>query len=93
GCTYAVIGAAAAALAAVVAAAPPGVVEAAAGLALLGTLVASLSAALDGTERVEAPGVTFLVAASGFSVLGVGAAFWALLAGLLVRAVLPRPTR
>jgi benzoate membrane transport protein len=32
--------------------------------------------------------VTFLVAASGLSFLSIGAAFWALLAGLLVRAVL-----
>lgn len=31
--------------------------------------------------------VTFLVAASGISVLGIGAAFWALLAGLLVRRI------
>jgi benzoate membrane transport protein len=92
GWTYVVIGAVAAGLAVVVAAAPPGVVETAAGLALLGTLVASLSSAFDGTERPEATGVTFLVAASGLSVLGVGAAFWALAAGLLVRTVLPRPT-
>jgi benzoate membrane transport protein len=32
--------------------------------------------------------MTFLVAASGLSFLGIGAAFWALLAGLLVREVL-----
>jgi benzoate membrane transport protein len=32
--------------------------------------------------------VTFLVAASGFAVFGIGAAFWALVAGLLVRGVL-----
>ena len=31
-----------------------------------------------------------LVAASGISVLGIGAAFWALLAGLLVRWVTVR---
>jgi benzoate membrane transport protein len=32
--------------------------------------------------------VTFLVAASGIAVLGVSAAFWALVAGLVVRTVL-----
>jgi benzoate membrane transport protein len=32
-----------------------------------------------------------LVAASGTVIGGVGAAFWALLAGLVVRAVLTRP--
>ena len=32
--------------------------------------------------------VTFLIAASGVSILGIGSAFWALLVGLIVRAVL-----
>lgn len=35
-----------------------------------------------------AASVTFLVAASGLSIAGIGAAFWALAAGLLVRWVL-----
>ena len=34
-----------------------------------------------------------MVAASGLTFLGIGAAFWALVAGLLVRAVLPRAGR
>ena len=32
--------------------------------------------------------VTFLVTASGLSLLGVGAAFWGLVAGVIVRVVL-----
>jgi benzoate membrane transport protein len=32
--------------------------------------------------------VTFLVAASGVAILGISAAFWALVVGLIVRAVL-----
>ncbi|NYD56043.1 benzoate membrane transport protein [Nocardioides marinisabuli] len=86
--TYLVLAAGAAGLTALVTAAPDGVVQSAAGLALLGTLAASLSDALaDAHERVAA--VTCLVvAASGVTVLGVGAAFWALVAGLVVRAVL-----
>ncbi|MEQ4548455.1 benzoate/H(+) symporter BenE family transporter, partial [Nocardioides kribbensis] len=63
-------------------------VPAAAGLALLGTFAASASDALGASEEREAAAVTFLVAASGVVVLGVGAAFWALLAGLGVRAAL-----
>jgi benzoate membrane transport protein len=64
------------------------VIQAAAGLALLGTLASALSEALaDPTER-ESAVVTFVVAASGVAVLGVGAAFWALAAGLVVRAVI-----
>ncbi|NYG55900.1 benzoate/H(+) symporter BenE family transporter [Nocardioides perillae] len=81
-------------LAAAVVAAPAGVVESAAGLALLGTLAASLREALEEeAERVPAV-VCLLVAASGGAVLGIGTAFWALVAGLLVRGVLRagRPT-
>jgi benzoate membrane transport protein len=32
--------------------------------------------------------ITFLVAASGVALLGISAAFWALIAGLVVRGVL-----
>ena len=61
-----------------------------AGLALLGTLASSLAGALTATQGREAAAITFVVAASGISFLGVGAAFWALAAGLAVRALLPR---
>jgi len=36
--------------------------------------------------------VTFLIAASGVGILGIGSAFWALLVGLIVRAVLQGTT-
>ena len=84
GC-YLVLAAAASALSALVDAAPGGVIQAAAGLALLGTLASSLSEALDDPSERESAVVTFIVAASGITVLGVGAAFWALVAGLVVR--------
>ncbi|MET3932040.1 benzoate membrane transport protein [Arthrobacter sp. OAP107] len=88
GLAYLILGAFSAGLAALVAAAPPGVLEAVAGLALLGTLAGSAASALaEPGERTGAV-VTFLVAASGLSFLGIGAAFWALLAGLLVREAL-----
>jgi benzoate membrane transport protein len=70
--------------------APPDVVSAVAGLALLGTLSSALASALSTAEGREAPAITFVVAASGLTFLGIGAAFWALAAGLLVYAVLPR---
>jgi benzoate membrane transport protein len=72
-----------------VSAAPPDVIGAVAGLALLGTLSASLAGALSVPEGREAAAITFVVAASGLTFAGIGAAFWALAAGLLVRAVLP----
>ena len=88
GLAYLLLGAFSAGLAALVAAAPAGVLEAVAGLALLGTLAGSAASALaEPGERTGAV-VAFLVAASGLTFLGIGAAFWALLAGLLVREVL-----
>jgi benzoate membrane transport protein len=88
GWAYLVLALLAAALTTFVSAAPADVTGAVAGLALLGTLSASLAGALSATEGREAAAITFVVAASGLSFLGIGAAFWALVAGLLVRAVL-----
>ena len=86
--TYLVLAAGTGALTALVSAAPDGVVQSAAGLALLGTLAAALGDALsEEHERLPAAGC-LVVAASGVSVLGVGAAFWALVAGLVLRAIL-----
>jgi benzoate membrane transport protein len=79
-----------------VSAAPPQAVGTVAGVALLGTLAASLHGALSGgepsgTPRREPAAVTFVVAASGTVFLGIGCAFWALAAGLAVRALLAVP--
>lgn len=92
GLAYLVLAAFSAALVAVVNQAPPGMLEAVAGLALLGTLASAVSAALADPEDRIAPAVTFLMAASGLAFAGIGSAFWALLAGLVVRRALqPRP--
>jgi benzoate membrane transport protein len=83
-----VLAALAGALTTLVAAAPDGVVQSAAGLALLGTLATSLGDALaEESERLPAA-ACLVVAASGLTVLGIGAAFWALVAGLVLRLVL-----
>ncbi|MCL3818088.1 benzoate/H(+) symporter BenE family transporter [Aeromicrobium wangtongii] len=92
--TYLVLAVASAALAALVAVAPAGVIATVAGLALLGTLADALSSALTESAGREAAAITFLVAASGISALGIGSAFWALVAGLVVHLVLDlRPAR
>lgn len=78
------------ALATLISIASPDVVGAVAGLALLGTLASSLAGALGSLGEREAAAITFVVAASGTTFLGVGSAFWALLAGLGVRAVTGR---
>ncbi|TLM86636.1 benzoate/H(+) symporter BenE family transporter [Pseudarthrobacter sp. NamE2] len=94
GLAYLVLAAFSAALVTLVNAAPAGMLEAVAGLALLGTLAAAVSASLADSEDRIAPSVTFLMAASGLAFAGVGSAFWALLAGLVVRwLLLPVPGR
>ena len=86
------LGVAATAVTTVAVAAPDGVLETVAGLALLGTFAASAAAALADPDHREAAAVTFVVAASGYTLGGVGAAFWSLVAGALVLAV-TRPGR
>ncbi len=82
------LGVASAAFGALVLLAPAGVLPAVAGLALLTTFAASLQAALiEPGERIPAV-VAFATAASGVAIAGVSAAFWALIAGLVVRALL-----
>ncbi|HWL01656.1 MAG TPA: benzoate/H(+) symporter BenE family transporter, partial [Microbacteriaceae bacterium] len=82
------LGIASAAFVAIVLLAPVGVVAAVAGLALIATLGSSISQAMEEpAERIPAV-ATFLVAASGIAVGGISAAFWALVVGVVVRAVL-----
>ncbi|WP_253182700.1 benzoate/H(+) symporter BenE family transporter [Arthrobacter sp. SW1] len=88
GLAYLVLAAFSAALVAVVAAAPQGLLEAVAGLALLGTMASAIASALAVAEERISASVTFLLAASGLSVAGIGAAFWALVAGIVIRWVL-----
>jgi benzoate membrane transport protein len=80
-----------------IAASPPLLVEAVAGLALLGTLGTALSAALVDDAQREAATITFVVGASGMAALGIGGSFWGLVAGIAflgmqrVRAQTARP--
>lgn len=60
---------------------PPVLIEAVAGLALLGALAGALSSAVSEPDRREAAAITFVVTAAGIGFLGIGAAFWGLLAG------------
>lgn len=83
GTFYLVIGLFGATVAAVFAAFPRELVVAIAGIALLGTIGSSLAAALrDETSRDPAL-ITFLVTASGVAIVGIGSAFWGLLAGVI----------
>lgn len=81
GLTYIAFGLTAAAATAFLATSPPILIEAVAGLALLGAFAAAIVNAMRDERDREAAAVTFLVTASGLSFLGVGGAFWGLLAG------------
>jgi benzoate membrane transport protein len=71
-----------------VAASPPVLIEAVAGLALLGTLATALSSSLAVDDDRLPAIVTFVATASGVTFFGIGAAFWGLVAGGAVMAVL-----
>jgi benzoate membrane transport protein len=86
GWTYLVLGLVSTPLTAYVGLAPPEVIGTVAGLALLGTLASALHGALSAPDGREAVTITFVIAASGAVIGGVGAAFWGLVAGLAVRA-------
>lgn len=84
GGALAVLGLLSGAATVLVAASPPILITAVAGLALLGALIAAVTAALEEPAHRMVAIVTFLVAVSGVSVAGIGSAFWALLVGGLV---------
>jgi benzoate membrane transport protein len=88
GGAYLVFGLCAGSATLLLAAAPPLLIEAVAGLALLGALSGALGAAMADPGRREAAMVAFAVSASGITVAGVSAPFWGLLAGLTTLAAL-----
>lgn len=87
GAAYVAIGLLAGLAAAFVVASPPLLIQAVAGLALLGSLGGAMSAALAREEDRLPAVVTFVTTASGLAFLGIGAAFWGLLAGGLLLAL------
>ena len=87
---YILLGLAAGLVTLIVGLAPPVLIQAVAGLALIGAFAGAAFAAFQAAETREAAAITFLVTASGVSFAGVSGAFWGLLAGgavlLLARA-------
>jgi benzoate membrane transport protein len=88
GCFYLLIGLFGATVGAVFAAFPHELVAAIAGLALIGTIGNGLSVAMAAEREREAALITFLVTASGVTLLGIGSAFWGLVAGTVALGVL-----
>ncbi|ATP11188.1 hypothetical protein CF134_08890 [Aeromonas salmonicida] len=66
---------------------PATLITCVAGLALLGTIGSSLHTALQQDEAREAALLTFIITASGISLLGVGAACWGLFVGVILHQV------
>lgn len=81
GVAYLGLGLAAPLATAFLAVAPPLLIQAVAGLGLMGALAAALSGALSEPAKREAALVTFLMTASGMTFLGIGGAVWGLLGG------------
>ena len=88
GVCYILVGVFGVTLAAVFMAFPNTFITTLAGLALLGTIGASLATALADAKVREAALITFLAAAANITLLGIGGAFWGLVIGLLAYAVL-----
>jgi len=64
--------------------APTALITAVAGLALIPALIGSLTAAFSDQKQLEAPALTFLIAASGMTLMGISGAFWGVIAGAVI---------
>jgi benzoate membrane transport protein len=87
GGVYVLLGLGASAAVAFVNASPPNIIEAVAGLALLGALGNSLTEAMADAGNRESALVTLVVTVSGVAFFGVSGAFWGLAAGGLLYAL------
>ncbi|WP_339522668.1 benzoate/H(+) symporter BenE family transporter [Pseudomonas sp. EL_65y_Pfl2_R96] len=88
GLFYILVGIFGVTLAAVFMALPATFITTLAGLALLGTIGASLASAMADVKTREASLITFLASAANITLLGIGGAFWGLLIGLAAYALL-----
>lgn len=68
----------------VVTLAPPILIQAVAGLALIGACAGALVAAFENAAHRDSAAITFFITASGLAFLGISGAFWGLLCGWLV---------
>ncbi|MBX2878278.1 MAG: benzoate/H(+) symporter BenE family transporter [Granulosicoccus sp.] len=81
GMSYVVLGVFAGATVLIITLIPAVLLEAIAGLALLGSFSSAIVAALSDEKYREAAAITFLFSASGLAFAGVGGAFWGLVTG------------
>jgi benzoate membrane transport protein len=67
---------------------PASLIAALAGLALIGAIVANVRVMVSESGYIEPSVITFLTAASGMSLFGLGAAFWGVVFGLVAYRLL-----
>jgi benzoate membrane transport protein len=88
GIFYLIAGTFGATIAALFASLPKALVVSVAALALFGSIMSGLANAMQDVRQREAALVTFMVTASGLTLLSIGSAFWGLVAGVLTQLVL-----
>jgi benzoate membrane transport protein len=88
GVFYLIAGTFGATIAALFAAFPKELVVSVAALALFGSIMSGLTNAMADVRQREPALVTFMVTASGLTLLSIGSAFWGLVAGVLTHFVL-----
>jgi benzoate membrane transport protein len=88
GVFYLIAGIFGATIAALFGSLPKALVVSVAALALFGSIMSGLTNAMQDARQREAALVTFMVTASGLTLLSIGPAFWGLVAGLVTHVVL-----
>jgi benzoate membrane transport protein len=88
GLFYLVAGVFGATIAALFGALPKALVVSVAALALFGSIMSGLTNAMQAPRQREAALVTFMVTASGLTLLSIGSAFWGLVAGVVTQLIL-----
>ncbi|QRN02639.1 benzoate/H(+) symporter BenE family transporter [Legionella sp. MW5194] len=93
GVFYLLMGLFAAAMVDVLASFPKVLITTIAGLALFATISSNLQAAFTDAHRREAALLTLMISTSGITILGMGAAFWGLAAGIVANGLQKKPLR
>ena len=88
GIFYLIAGLFGATIASLFSALPRALVVSIAALALFGSIMSGLTNAMQDIKQREAALVTFMVTASGLTLLSIGSAFWGLIAGILTQLIL-----
>lgn len=93
GIFYAIAAVYGATLAALFASFPKELVLSIAALALFGSIINGLTVAMNEPREREAALITFMVTASGLTLLSIGSAFWGIVAGVLTLVILNGTSR